>query len=184
MAALRALHPDREARGYSQKHRGDATRNCRYMRQSARGCRRCPNTAAARPSANPGHGGLPGSLRKQAFSPAFFVEAPGRPVFPFFRRKARGTARRLAQPILSAHLVSKVWRLSARHRGVFQRRAALCPRTARSMSNPPSASSWQGPLSAPGRNPGAARVQVCEICRRAPRHRCRVYPISGRLSPS
>jgi hypothetical protein len=34
MAALRALHPDREARGYSQKHERDATRELSCFNRS------------------------------------------------------------------------------------------------------------------------------------------------------
>ena len=90
------------------------------------------------------------------------------------RKKARGTARRLARLSFSSHLLSKVWRLSARRPAFsLRRRAALssdrlasarvrkdAPRWAvasatsdRPLNGPPSASSSQGAVVPPGGAP-------------------------------
>jgi hypothetical protein len=100
-------------------------------------------------------------------------------VVPLFLR-TRGTARRQAQPVLSVR-ASVVGRRGAFRRAVrrfLRRRAALCPWTAPIGERSTVSELLARTRSGPGRSPGAARVQVCENCPRAPAR----TPVMGKLA--
>ena len=112
---------------------------------------------------------------------------PGRGISPASKGEGDGAPSGAQSSSSRGHL-RHAWRLSARRPTFLRRRAALCPRTAASClrlggtrregpwppylgqagERPAVSELLAGGRSAPGRSPGAARVQVCETCPRAP----------------
>ena len=185
MAARRALHPDRKARGYSQNPRHDATRNCPFPRQSA------GHPPASRVPPRQRKKGEKPTLRR----PCCFGRRGVRPLFfsaPLSRgaerRKTRGLARppgRLAKPPgtlarrAPSTLRSVKGRLSALHLRRFPAPGRALPANRSIASGPPSASSWQAPVVGPGGAPAPPECEVTSLARgrRVP---LRLRHVSGR----